>query len=283
MCVLPLGRHGQGQLVTCSGVGVCGTLRIVRNGIGVDEQAEIEMGGIKGLFPLRASHDATHDHVLVQTFSGATRALQFTSGSGGGGDDDGGDDDDDMVMAPMRLPGFVTDEYTLCCVNVIGDFVLQVTRSGAQLVTAATFDRVAAWAPPSGQRIALAAASASQLLVTTGGGRLVYLEVDVAARALVERSSVVLEHEISCLDIDTASTSLCAVGLWTDISVRLLALPSLAPLCAEPLGSKILPRSVLLRALGGALRLLVGMGDGHLVHFDVVNSDSSGTSPSLSS
>jgi DNA damage-binding protein 1 len=152
----------------------------VRNGIGVDEQAEIEMGGIKGLWPLRASHDATHDHVLIQTFSGATRALQFTSGSDG----DGEPVDE---MAPMRLPGFATDEHTLCCVNAIGDFVLQVTRSGAHLVMAATFARVATWAPPAGQRIALAAASASQLLVTTGGGRLVYLEVDVSARALVER------------------------------------------------------------------------------------------------
>ena len=40
-CVMDLERHGQGQLVTCSGVGSRGSLRVIRNGIGIREQAQI--------------------------------------------------------------------------------------------------------------------------------------------------------------------------------------------------------------------------------------------------
>ena len=49
-CVMDLERHGQGQLVTCSGVGTSGSLRVIRNGIGIREQAQISLSGIKGLY-----------------------------------------------------------------------------------------------------------------------------------------------------------------------------------------------------------------------------------------
>lgn len=37
-CVVDLERQGQGQVVTCSGAFKDGSLRIVRNGIGINEQ-----------------------------------------------------------------------------------------------------------------------------------------------------------------------------------------------------------------------------------------------------
>lgn len=50
-----------------------------------------------------------------------------------------------------------------------------------------------------------------------------------------------MEHEIACLDItplgDTNGMSpLCAIGLWTDISARILKLPSFELLHKEMLG-----------------------------------------------
>lgn len=41
------------QIVTCSGAGADGSLRVVRNGIGVVEQALVELPGIKGMWSLR--------------------------------------------------------------------------------------------------------------------------------------------------------------------------------------------------------------------------------------
>lgn len=50
-----------------------------------------------------------------------------------------------------------------------------------------------------------------------------------------------MEHEVACLDItplgeSAGESSICAVGLWTDISARLLKLPCFSPLHKEMLG-----------------------------------------------
>ena len=55
-------------------------------------------------------------------------------------------------------------------------------------------------------------------------------------------SQATMEHEVACVDVTplgddlTAKSDLCAIGLWTDISVRLLKLPSLEPIHTQPLG-----------------------------------------------
>ena len=54
-------------------------------------------------------------------------------------------------------------------------------------------------------------------------------------------SKATLEYEVACLDLtpitaETSKADICAVGLWTDISARLLKLPSLEELHKEPLG-----------------------------------------------
>ncbi len=50
-----------------------------------------------------------------------------------------------------------------------------------------------------------------------------------------------MEHEVACVDVTPVGegrekAEVCAVGLWTDISVRMLQLPSLANLCTQLLG-----------------------------------------------
>jgi len=52
---------------------------------------------------------------------------------------------------------------------------------------------------------------------------------------------VQMEYEVACLDISlldsgTEKASIAAVGLWTDISARILKLPSLEELNKEFLG-----------------------------------------------
>ena len=54
-CVVDLDRQGQGQVVTCSGVGKDGSLRVVRNGVGINELALLELAGINGVWSLRKS------------------------------------------------------------------------------------------------------------------------------------------------------------------------------------------------------------------------------------
>ena len=55
-----------------------------------------------------------------------------------------------------------------------------------------------------------------------------------------------MDHEVACLDVtplaesngcgDADTAELCVVGLWTDISARILRLPSLDSLHVEMLG-----------------------------------------------
>ena len=50
-----------------------------------------------------------------------------------------------------------------------------------------------------------------------------------------------MEHEVACLDITPLKegndfAELCAVGLWTDISARILKLPSMETMHVEMLG-----------------------------------------------
>ena len=54
-------------------------------------------------------------------------------------------------------------------------------------------------------------------------------------------SHVVMEYEVACVDITPLGegrekAELCAVGLWTEISVRMLQLPGLTPAVTQLLG-----------------------------------------------
>lgn len=100
-----------------------------------------------------------------------------------------------------------------------------------------------------------------QVLLATGGGHLVYLEIGNGL--LTEVKHAKLEYEISCLDINPINensnySTLAAVGMWTDISVRIFSLPGLDLVTKEHLGGEIIPRSVLLCAFDGVCNALPG-------------------------
>ncbi|RYG56887.1 hypothetical protein EON66_01760, partial [archaeon] len=77
MCLMDLGLQGQSQVVTASGTNQDGSLRVVRNGIGLQEQAAVELPGITGLWSLRLSSAAAHDKLLVQSYTNETRILSI--------------------------------------------------------------------------------------------------------------------------------------------------------------------------------------------------------------
>ncbi|CAL5419698.1 unnamed protein product [Camellia sinensis] len=106
------------------------------------------------------------------------------------------------------------------------------------------------------------------VFLATDGGHLVYLEIGDGI--LTEVKHAQLEYDISCLDINPVGenpncSQLAAVGMWTDISVRIFSLPDLNLITEENLGGEIIPRSVLLCSFEGISYLLCALGDGH--HF----------------
>lgn len=271
-CVMDLDRQGQGQIVTCSGADKDGTLRVIRNGIGINEQASVELRGIKGMWALRETFGAEHDTYLVQSYVSELRILAI------------GDNDE---MEEKDVPAFLNVK-TLVCRTMVGDLWLQVTESEVRLISCTTSLLVSTWNPPSGSRITVAAANPTQIALATSGGNLVYLEIE--KQKVVEKTQVKMDHEIACVDVtplvqtdvdvtmtdssahwDMAalSTSLCVVGLWTNFSVAVLQLPTLTPVTTVALGTELLPRSVLCNTFEGKDYLLVGLGDGSLISYEL--------------
>ncbi|XP_010941529.1 DNA damage-binding protein 1a [Elaeis guineensis] len=254
-CVVDLERQGQGQVVTCSGAYKDGSLRVVRNGIGINEQASVELQGIKGLWSLRSSTNDPYDTFLVVSFISETRILAMNM---------------DDELEETEIEGFYAQAQTLFCHNAMHDQLVQVTANSVRLVSSTSRDLLDQWNAPSGFSVNVATANASQVLLATGGGHLVYIEIGNGK--LVEAKHIQLEYEISCLDINPIGensnySSLAAVGMWTDISVRIFSLPSLELLTKENLGGEIIPRSVLLCTFEGVSYLLCALGDGHLFNF----------------
>eukprot|EP00536_Pseudo-nitzschia_multiseries_P010086 jgi/Psemu1/202348/e_gw1.296.14.1 len=68
------------QVVTASGSCRSGSLRVIRNGIGMKEYASVELSGIQSMWNLRGSYDDTKDTYLVQSFVGETRVLGVIAG-----------------------------------------------------------------------------------------------------------------------------------------------------------------------------------------------------------
>ena len=215
MVVMDLDRHGQGQVVTCSGAGKDGSLRIIRSGIGIYEQATIDLPGIKGLWALRAAHGDRFDRFLVQSYIGETRVCAITG----------------VELKETSLAGFQASTLTLHCGNLAGDFLVQVTQGGARLVRGTDGSLAHAWTPPGGARVTVAAGSDTHVALATSGGA-VYL-LGVVAGALAVGASRQLEHEVSCLamgglgagdgdgvDVDMGGAQeWLVVGHWTDNSV----------------------------------------------------------------
>jgi DNA damage-binding protein 1 len=373
--LVDLDRKGQSQVVTCSGTGRDGSIRIVRNGIGIHEQAHVELPGIKGMWNLRGASANTssgtedgngdtsgntgetsggdqYDRYLVQSFLEETRVLEMTEDE----------------MEETMIAGFRADQPTLFASNVnvplAGmSLLVQITDSLVILVDATTLEAVDTWKPPSSssdddededimnsgdnKQITVASGNdAGQLVVALRGGILTYLQVSVSSQGgcrLEVKATKQIEHEVSCInlnplqqdrntnanvggatvnphgdaggvtsmdvdvdvDVDdgpgpaSAGTSdLCAVGLWNDVSVRLLNLVSVSsgeaqapplPLLEEvlrlDLGGETQARSLLLASLEqDQPMLLVGLGDGQLIsYFLKQTNDSSSTTTSTNS
>ncbi|XP_015904539.1 DNA damage-binding protein 1 [Parasteatoda tepidariorum] len=253
MCVVDLERQGQGQLVTCSGAYKEGSLRIIRNGIGIHEHASIDLPGVKGLWPLRVDSDK-YDDTLILSFVGQTRVLTMAG----------------EEVEETNVSGIDISQQTYLCANVRFDQIIQVTATSIRLISRPTKKVLSQWMPPHGETICVVSANASQLVLALRTD-LYYFEI--FEEELRQVGHTVLEFEIACLDVnplDTSEkTSICAVGCWTDISIRILSLPSLKELHKEMLGGDIIPRSILAAAFETTQYLLCALGDGSLFYFTI--------------
>ncbi|KAJ9471543.1 DNA damage-binding protein 1a [Diplonema papillatum] len=288
---------GADQIVGCSGRGADGSLRIVRNGIGISRIAALPLPGVRGMWTLPLG-DVAAEEVIILSFPTATKALVLS-----------GDE-----VSETDVPGFSPDEPTLHAGTVFpkGEssgrayYWLQVTPSGVRVASPESRAAVhcAAADDPS---ITAAAASGSRVL-SARGKKLCLHELTreggaADGVALALRGERTLEHEVSCLSLvgpavlpavdqlkraaqaadsgmpidpptpdeaadDTAAKGYCVVGFWEANSVGVLSIPDLALVFVEPVGMA-LPRSVLIHSFSNKPHLLCGLGDGSLVMWEL--------------
>lgn len=252
MCVVDLERQGQGQLVTCSGAYKEGSLRIIRNGIGIHEHASIDLPGIKGIWSLQLNSDQ-YDDMIVLSFVGQTRVLQLSG----------------EEVEETEVPGFNAGQQTFLCANVCHNQIIQITPSAVRLIDRTSKKSISEWSHPGGKNISVGSCNKSQAVVAAGS-ELFLLEIHPGAVKQV--STTVVEHEVACVDITPQvegqdKSDICAIGLWTDISARILRLPTFESMHVEMLGGEIIPRSILMTTFEGIHYLLCALGDGSLFYF----------------
>ncbi|KPP66140.1 DNA damage-binding protein 1-like, partial [Scleropages formosus] len=204
------------------------------------------------LWPLRSEAGRETDDMLVLSFVGQTRVLMLSG----------------EEVEETELPGFVDNQQTFYCGNVAHQQLIQITSGSVRLVMQNTKTLVSEWKEPQGRNISVAACNSTQVVLAVG--RVLYY-LEILAGELKQISSTEMEHEVACLDItplgEGGDSPLCAVGLWTDISARILKLPTFTALHKEMLGGEIIPRSILMTTFEGCHYLLCALGDGALFYF----------------
>lgn len=170
--------------------------------------------------------------------------------------------------------------------------MVQVVPTGVRLVSCDTLNLVHEYTAT--HTVTVAVGSADQVVLALSGGGIVLLEVDLSKQTLILVASTTLDQDIACLSLhasldglassvsgsamvveEQAKSTILAVGMWTDNSVRIFAAQTLQELTRTQLGveTQAQARDVVLVALGestaSALYLMVGLGDGTLITFVV--------------
>ena len=288
MVVVDSDHDGPSRLVTCSGSYKDGSIRVIRSGVGLFEQASMAMVGLTGVWALREHERAEFDSLLVQSFITETRVLRIAGAE----------------MSEVEIPGFAS-EQSLYCGNAVGGLLVQVTQRRVRLIDEVSMQNVFELTPE--KSITVATGNAHFIAVALAGGvvRLFSVNLD---RVLEPKAEAVFEHDVACLSLymafesnvtfpvddggsrmdegeasnkkSTLAPGMLAVGLWTDSSVRIMQLDSLEELLRtsgsddSQLKAQAQARAVMLTRLGdcNSLSLLVGLGDGTLVVHSLSNS-----------
>lgn len=162
-CVADLDKQGQTQLITCSGVAKDSSLRIIRNGVGLNELAAIQVSGVKGVWALRSKFDEKHDEMLVVSFVNQTRLLQLRGNA--------------MTQLDFHS-GIDLNCRTLVIANVVDDMVIQVTDTTVRLMDSESQGMLLdEWIPEDHAQITVAAVNPTQCVVSIGHGKLIALQV----------------------------------------------------------------------------------------------------------
>ena len=246
--VLPPSHPQAGALITCSGGFGQGSLRIVRQGVGIEDYAAVDFEGIRGIWTLSIVVNGMDiegppsDTVLVLGLIERTVFLEM--------DVEGG------LEAVESVFGLIATEETIALKEFQGK-IIQITTEQVHVTTKGV--------KTSGFPGKVSAAQVTETRILVSSGRnMTLLTFDCQ---IIQQWA--LQEEITCLDIHE---TLIAVGLWNS-TVQLI---SLSTKTSIQLDSQLSApaRTIVLTDILQTLTLLIGSRDGTLTTYSLPHNSS---------
>jgi DNA damage-binding protein 1 len=161
-CVIDIDQQGDSQLLTASGGMKNGSLRIIRNGVGIEEQASLDLDGVKQMWSLKKQFSSKFEKYLVMSFIGETRLLGI---------------EDENLSEIDTLP-FDQTVPTIACGTMLSNIHIQITSTFIRSVDCESFKILDEWKSPKDSSINLASINPTQIVVSLSNGELIYFSVD---------------------------------------------------------------------------------------------------------
>ena len=255
-CLVDSETQGQGQMVACAGAYKHGSLKVLRHGVGLEEVGQLEgMQELKRVWSLRSSFNATNDSILVLSFIVQTRIQVM---------------DEEGLGELESLHGWSLFEPTLGAANMVGDYIVQATPSKLILLDCERMQQVSEWIPPEASQITQVSINPTQVVLSIGQGRVFCLSLH--GSQFKEQGSLSLGFDVACLDISPIASELavdvCVLGDW-DNTIHVYSLPLFKEITNLKIQSETIPRSILQVQLEQTLYLMVGLGDGQLLTWQI--------------
>jgi len=186
------------------------------------------------------------------------------------------------------MEGFEGLRSSLFCGNMLHDSFVQVSDRSVRLIDTITFALLSEFVPE--RPITVASGDMFTIIIACNGCEVVTLNVDPVSRAIVKTASILLDHDVACVSLGKLPISsigmssrmevegadseamwpVVALGMWTDNSIRLHELPSLQEVSRTMITGETQARDVLIVDLESKCYLMVGLGDGHLLTYQMV-------------
>ena len=160
-CLVDLKKEGQGQIVACSGASKNGSLRVIRNGIGIESLGETNCPGIRQIWTSSRSKKFPIDTYIFTSFKHQTRIQLLSGGS----------------ISEVSMSNFILDEATLCVQAIDDKFICQVTMSGIRVFDNAGNLLEASWFPAPEHYVTHAAIHKTLITLSTNGGKLLIFDL----------------------------------------------------------------------------------------------------------
>ncbi|KAJ3225471.1 DNA damage-binding protein 1a [Clydaea vesicula] len=256
--VVDLLKRGQSQMVACCGGYKSASLKVIGQGLGIDElisMDELTFGSL-GMWSLRQSFDSDVDDAIVFSFYEETRMIAYISES--------------ILGEIKNLGDFDYNKCTVNCGNVNFNLIVQVTSNSVLLLTNKTkgFKKIDEFITENEKEILFASIIFNQVLIGLTGGELIYFKISKSSLKIISRKE--MHQDISCLSLgdgvvngDSNNRNICAVGYW-DCTVCLYSLPDFECVDKEHLPNDVISRSIMIKTFDDVDYILVAQGDGNL-------------------